>query len=151
MALADVLAFEPDDGAGGAALDGMAVGLLVLRVVDHGQIVLDCDQAGGAVDHALAAGGAGHFAHRFGGIRVGFVAAGHPQLVRYRLQREQLFRADIHAVAAGRAFVGDHMGQTVLVHRDGIEVAHVGTVANAETAPGASLAPASGNRGGATG
>ena len=111
-----LVAFEPDDGSGGATLDCLTACAIVSGVVDHGQIAFQMDQAGNRIDDAAPARSASHFASGFRRIAVILVAAGHPQLVGHAMNREQVLRTDIDAVAASRAFGQIDDRQTLRIH-----------------------------------
>lgn len=112
---------DPENRPGGAALD-RRLGLVVLAVVDHRQVVGHFDHAR-RVRGAASAGGAGHFAVFQNFIARFQVFAGHPQAVAGGMEGEQPFGADFHAVSAGGAFFFIHHRQGELVHVDGVEVA----------------------------
>ena len=65
------------------------------------------------------------------------------------MEAEQIFRADGDAVAAGSALISGDDRQPMAIEMDGIELADLGAVADAEASPGAALA-AAGNQGGTT-
>src|SRR5450631_186620 len=63
------------------------------------------------------------------------------------MQREQLFGADLHAVATGGAAHLTHYRQAVLVHFDGIEIAGARAIRQTEAPPTAPFASARNQRG----
>ena len=134
--------FEPHNGTRRAAFDGQPGGQLVLAVVDYCQIVLDGNKAFRGIGGTAATARAQYRAIGLGGVTFFRVIAGHPQAVTDGMQGEQVTRADIHAVAAGRAVAGVDYWQPVPVHVDGVEVAHRCTITKPEAAPGAAFATA---------
>jgi len=132
---------EPDDGAAGASLDGLLCAV-VFSIIDHRQIVYHRDEVAGRIHGAFAAGRTSHPA-LFQNIVAGLqVFAVHPQPVAHGLQRKQVFRTSLHAVAAGRAFVHIHHRQPVGAHGDGIEIADHRTIAQTEATPETAFAAA---------
>src|SRR5512143_838396 len=95
------LGIEPDDGAGRTALD-RDPRAVVPGVVDDRQVVVHRDQAG-CVHGAAAASGAGDLAVREQLVAGLERAAGDPEPVADRVEREEVLRAGLDAVAAGRA------------------------------------------------
>ncbi len=65
------------------------------------------------------------------------------------MEREQFFRTNLDAVAAGRALGGIHHRQTELIHGDGVELANGCAITQAKAAPGTVLAAAGHGRGSA--
>lgn len=97
---------QPDDGAGRTAVNGFTA-LPALAIMDDRQ-VMDHRNEVAAIHGALATGRAAHLAILEDLVTVLQVLARHPHLVADRLQGEEVFGTDLHAIATGGAFVHIH-------------------------------------------
>lgn len=152
VAACSVIRFvKPDDGTCRTAIYHPAVGLSVPVVVNFDQVVVQLHQPGRRVGHAFSAGCAGDFASGLGCVAIGPTAAGDPQLVTECFKGKKSLRTDFNTVIAGGAFVGSDDRQTVFVEVDGVKGARRYAIAQAQTTPGAFLAPTTDDGGRAAG
>lgn len=128
------------DGASGAVGDALAAHLAEVEV-DVGEVVFDLDSAEGANFLALAAADAGGGAGLASDSAFLLVAAGDEDAVvlgAFVAELDDATRASLDAGAAGDALVGIDDGEAGgRVDAEGVELASLGAVAEAEAAEGA--------------
>lgn len=127
---------EPDDGAGGAALDGGAW-RHACGCRHQSRQVIDQVQKVRRILYAATASGASCLANvneLVAGLRI---AAGHPQRLRRRHDVEQVLRAGAHAITTRGAACFVDKRQAAWRHADRIEAASTFTVTQPQAAPGA--------------
>lgn len=137
-----LLAFEPLNGIGLTAKCGFGLGRTTRRIGDYRQAIFHMNQTGGGIRYAFFARIARYGTEPYRRFARQRIIALHVQILTQRYEFEEIPGAGRDTVGTRHALLGIDLRQPISIHVDGIEGAGDLTVREAETTPGAALAPA---------